>query len=39
MKKMFWILVLGAVGSAAMAVGLGQAAVKPASSKHIPSGL
>jgi len=28
MKKIFWILVLGAVGSAAMAVGLGQAAAK-----------
>lgn len=26
MKKVFWILVLGAVGSAAMAVGLGHAA-------------
>jgi len=25
MKKIFWILVLGAIGSAAMAVGLGQA--------------
>lgn len=35
MKKIFWILVLGAVGSAAMAVGLGQAAVKPSGSKYI----
>jgi hypothetical protein len=26
MKKIFWILVLGAIGSAAVAVGLGQAA-------------
>jgi hypothetical protein len=26
MKRIFWILVLGAVGSAAMAVGLGQSA-------------
>jgi hypothetical protein len=26
MKAVFWILVLGALGSAAMAVGLGQAA-------------
>ncbi len=26
MKKIFWILVLGAIGSAAMAVGLGRAA-------------
>jgi hypothetical protein len=25
MKKIFWILVLGAIGSAAMAVGLGHA--------------
>jgi len=25
MKKIFWILVLGAIGSAAMAVGLGNA--------------
>ncbi len=25
MKKIFWILVVGAIGSAAMAVGLGQA--------------
>jgi len=28
MKKIFWILLLGAVGSAAMAVGLGHAAAK-----------
>jgi hypothetical protein len=26
LKKIFWILVLGAIGSAAMAVGLGRAA-------------
>ena len=38
MKKIFWILVLGAVGSAAMAVGLGQASEKPASAKPITSG-
>ena len=38
MKKIFWILVLGAVGSAAMAVGLGQAAVKPVGGKYINSG-
>ncbi|WP_267961745.1 hypothetical protein [Sphingobium sufflavum] len=31
MKKIFWVLALGAVASAAMAVGLGRAAdVKPA---------
>lgn len=33
MKKIFWILVLGAVGSAAMAVGLGHAADTKASVK------
>ncbi len=38
MKKIFWILVLGAVGSAAMAVGLGQAAVKPVSAKPLSNG-
>ncbi len=38
MKKIFWILVLGAVGSAAMAVGLGQASVKPASAKPTSNG-
>lgn len=38
MKKIFWILVLGAVGSAAMAVGLGQASVKPTSSKSVTNG-
>ncbi len=31
MKKIFWVLALGAVASAAMAVGLGRAAdIKPA---------
>jgi len=35
MKKIFWILVLGAVGSAAMAVGLGQTAGKQQASEHI----
>jgi hypothetical protein len=34
MKKIFWILVLGAVGSAAMAVGLGHAASKQESPRH-----
>jgi hypothetical protein len=34
MKKIFWILVLGAVGSAAMAVGLGQAASKQQDTKQ-----
>jgi hypothetical protein len=34
MKKIFWILVLGAVGSAAMAVGLGHAAAKQENARH-----
>jgi hypothetical protein len=36
MKKIFWILVLGAVGSAAMAVGLGHAAAKKDSAQARP---
>lgn len=36
MKKIFWILVLGALGSAAMAVGLGHAADTRQDSKQRP---
>lgn len=37
MKKIFWVLALGAVASAAMAVGLGRAAdLKPVKQTHAP---